>query len=123
LRIYFLAEAYYKGELTREQSWTGKVAWAGKISPESRKQVLEHLWLPETTGPAEWWMTEFEDHWPYKVAPADVYFSPSELQGDVRRPPIIQYVRGPAMPDAMPFVFAAAIAVSFLASRLRNRGG
>jgi hypothetical protein len=123
LRIYFLAEARYQGELTKEQAWTGRVAWAGKLSAESRKQVLEHLRLPDATGPAEWWLTEFEDHWPYKVAPADVYFSRSEDQSDVRRPPIVQYVRGPAAPDAMLVVFAAAMAGLFLASRLRNRGG
>src|SRR5262249_22636651 len=25
--------------------------------------------------PAEWWLTEFEYLWPYKLAPGDVYFS------------------------------------------------
>jgi hypothetical protein len=120
LRIYFLAEARYQGELTKEQQWTGQVAWAGKVSPESRKQVLELLRLPETTGPAEWWLTEFEDNWTYKVAPADVYFSRSQDQSDVRRPPIVQYVQGPAAPDAMPFVFAAAMGLMLVGARLRT---
>src|SRR5206468_3750680 len=75
LRIYFLGEARYQGELTKEYAWTGKVAWAGKIKAEDRKKVLEQLKLPESTGPAECWLTEFEDAWPYKVAPADVYFA------------------------------------------------
>ena len=32
LTIYFLADAHYDGELTKETPWTGKVAWAGKIA-------------------------------------------------------------------------------------------
>ena len=31
LRIYFLAEARYRGELTKEVPWTGRVAWAGLV--------------------------------------------------------------------------------------------
>lgn len=120
LRIYFLADARYQGEMTKEQPWTGKVAWAGKLSVDSRKQVLEQLRLPESTGPTEWWLTEFEDNWPYRVAPADVYFARSGDQGDVRRPPIVQYVKGRAAPDAMPFVLAAAIGLMFVGSRLRR---
>src|SRR5262249_4112657 len=64
LRIYFIGEARYQGELTKEVAWTGKVAWANRLSSENRKQALELLQLPENTGPAEWWLTEFEDNWP-----------------------------------------------------------
>lgn len=92
LRIYFLAEARYQGELTKETPWTGRVAWANKLSAADRAKTLEMLKLPETTGPAECWLTEFEDYWPYRVAPADVYFSIADDQSTVKRPPIIQYV-------------------------------
>ena len=51
LRIYFLAEARYQGELTKESRWTGKVAWAGRLSAENRLKTLEQLGLPATTGP------------------------------------------------------------------------
>jgi hypothetical protein len=120
LRIYFLADARYQGEMTKEAPWTGKVAWAGKLSPADRTKVLEQLRLPNATGPAEWWLTEFEDNWPYRVAPADVYFSRSADQSDVRRPPIVHYVKGRAAPDAMPFVLAAAIGLMFVGARLRS---
>jgi hypothetical protein len=33
LRIYFLAEARYRGELTKETPWTGKLAWAAYCRP------------------------------------------------------------------------------------------
>jgi hypothetical protein len=94
LRIYFVAEARYKGELTKEHPWSGTVAWAGKVDDADRKKLLELLKLPQTTGPAQWWLTEFEDNWPYEVAPADVSFAPDANQADVRRPPIIQYRYG-----------------------------
>src|SRR5262249_4261661 len=90
LPVYFLPRAGYRGELTREPPWTGQVAWAGKLAPEARKKLLELLKLPASTGPATWWLTEFEDAWPYQVAPADVYFCRDRNQNTVRRPPIIQ---------------------------------
>src|SRR5262249_39951441 len=91
LRIYFVAEARYQGELTPQVPWTGRVAWAGKVGPTDRQAVLDLLKLPAATGPAEWWLTEFEDDWPYQTAPADVYFSRSPNQDTVRRPPILEY--------------------------------
>jgi hypothetical protein len=120
LRIYFIGEARYQGDMAR-QKWTGNVAWANKISAADRTKVLELLRLPENTGPSEWWLTEFEDNWPYKVAPADVYFSPSADQGTVKREPIVRYVSGRQAPDAMPFAIAVAMALSFLFARLRSR--
>jgi uncharacterized protein DUF2330 len=108
LRIYFVAEARYAGTLTEKQRWTGEVAWAGKVSAADRKKLLEQLKLPAKTGPAEWYLTEFEDNWPYKVAPADVYFARSANQKDVRREPIIEYVSGPRS-NEFPLIAVAAM--------------
>jgi len=119
LRIYFIGEARYRGELA-EPNWTGKTAWAGQLTQDQRAKVLELLKLPNTTGPTDWWLTEFEDNWPYKVAPSDVYFSRSNDQQPIKRDPIIHYVNGKQAPDVMPFVFAAMIAFSCLVTRLRN---
>jgi hypothetical protein len=92
LRIYFVADARYKGELTKEKPWTGTVAWANKINAEDRTKALGLLKLPEDTGPAEWWLTEFEDNWPFQIAPGDVYFSRDDDQSTVKRPPTVEYV-------------------------------
>jgi len=92
LRIYFIAEARYEGELTREAPWTGETAWAGNVRAEARRQLLEALHLSPTTGPKAWYLTEFEDHWPYRAAPADLYFHRSADQGKIRRRPFIRYV-------------------------------
>ena len=121
LRIYFLADARYQGEFSKEQAWTGKVAWAGKLNEADRKKVLEQLKLPETTGPSEWWLTEFEDEWPYQVAPGDVYFSRAANQDIVRREPIPRYVSAPYPTDATAYALAAVIILPPVWIRLRRR--
>ncbi len=117
LRIYFVAEARYQGELTKDDQWTGKVAWSNKLQPTDRSKALELLKLPKTIGPAEWWLTEFEDKWPYRVAPADVYFSRSSDPGEVKRPPIIQYVSTSRPPD---FVACVLVAIALAPALLRR---
>jgi hypothetical protein len=119
LRIYFLAEARYEGELTKATPWTGKVAWAGKLSVEDRTKLLEEMKLPAKTGPAEFWLTEFEDHWQYKVMPADVYFKRAGNQDTVRRASAGRSVPYPA--DATVYAFAAVLILPPLWRRLRRR--
>jgi hypothetical protein len=121
LRIYFIAEARYKGELTKETPWTGKVAWANQLKSEERQKTLELLKLPATTGPAEWWLTEFEDNWPYSVASADVYFSPDADQSVVKRPPIIQYVSSAWPMDVTVYAIAAWVVLPPLLRRMSLR--
>jgi hypothetical protein len=119
LRIYLIADARYQGELTKEDPWTGKVAWANKLSPEDRMKVLELLKLPETTGPTNWWLTEFEDQWPYQVASGDVYFSRDSNQNTVKPPPIIEYVSTSWPGNVMVYAIAALVVVPRLLRRFR----
>jgi hypothetical protein len=119
LRIYFLAEARYEGH-TDGWGWKGQVAWAGKVKAEDRIKTLALLNLPQTTGPAEWWLTEFEDHWPYRSAPADVYFSRDRDQSPVQRPPIIEYISSPWPTDGMVYALAVAVVVPPLVRRVRR---
>jgi Uncharacterized protein conserved in bacteria (DUF2330) len=121
LRIYVLAEARYQGDMTPEHRWSGNVVWAGQMKQEDRAKVLELLRLPQATGLPSWWLTEFEDNWPYQVAPADVHFSRSEDQSTVKRPPIIQYVRARPAPDGMLIALGAAMVLSFVVVRFRSR--
>jgi hypothetical protein len=117
LRIYCIAEARYAGELTRESAWSGRVAWAGRIKASDREKVLDLLNLPSTTGPPEWWLTEFEDDWAYRAAPADVYFSRAADQSAVKRPPIIEYVAVRSPVDVM----ACALVVVIIAGPTLRR--
>jgi hypothetical protein len=120
LRIYFIGEARYEGQLTREKPWSGKVAWSKKLSDEARTKTLESLKLPATTGPAQWWLTEFEDRWPYEVAPADVTFSRSVNQDTVERKPIIQYVSASWPGDVTIYAMAAVVILPPFLRRLRG---
>jgi hypothetical protein len=121
LRIYFIADARYGGELTKDEPWTGKVAWAGKLADGDRQKALELLKLPGKTGPADWWLTEFEDDWPYRAAPADVTFSRDSDQSPVRRPPTIVYVSAPWPTDVTAYALAAMVLMPPLLRRARRR--
>jgi hypothetical protein len=120
LRIYFLAEARYRGELTKNVAWTGNVAWANKLTADDRRTVLELLQLPPTVGPQDWWLTEFEDFWPYLSAPADVSFVLDTNQTPVHRPPIIEYVSLLLPVDASIYTLAAVMVVPPLWRRFRR---
>jgi hypothetical protein len=122
LRIYFLADARYQGGLTKEVPWTGKVAWSGKVSPEDRTRLLGGLKLPQTTGPAELWLTEFEDDWSYRAAPADVYFARDTDQAPVRRPPVYARASSPWPTDVAGYALAAALVVPPVVRRVRRSG-
>jgi hypothetical protein len=121
LRIYFLADARYQGELTKDTPWTGQVAWADKLSAANRTKLLELLKLPARTGPATWWLTEFEDWWPYQSAPADVYFSRDRNQKTLHREPIIEYVSSGWPADISVFAIAMALALPPIARRVRRK--
>jgi hypothetical protein len=121
LRIYFLAEARYQGELAKETPWASNVAWANKLAAADRKKLLEMLKLPANTGPAEFWLTEFEHDWPYRVAPAEVYFSRAANQDTVKRPPHIEYVASPWPVDVTAYAIAAFLVLPPLFRRVRRR--
>jgi hypothetical protein len=65
-------------------------------------------------------LTEFEDDWPYRAAPADVYFSRSADQSTIVRPPIIEYVSSFWPSDAMVYALAVVMIVPPLVRRRRR---
>jgi hypothetical protein len=117
----FLAEARYRGELTKETPWTGRVVWADKLSPTTRTKLLELLKLPEKTGPASWWLTEFEDRWPDQAAPADVYFARDPNQRTLHRPTITQWVSSGWPADVSVYAIAMTIGVPPIVRRVRRK--
>jgi hypothetical protein len=120
LRIYFLAEGRYQGELTKDEAWSGKVAWANPLAPAERKQTLELLKLPDQAVAEECWLTEFEDNWAYRPAPADVYFSHDPKQNALKRQPIIQYVSASWPTDFWVYAIPAALVGTVIVRRFRR---
>ena len=122
LRIYFLADARYEGQLRFTKSqWTGNAVWANKLKPAERLQTLKMLKLPTTTGPSTWWLTEFEDNWPYERAPSDLYFSRDCNQRTLRRDPIVARATVPWSGDVTLFALAAVVVGPPLLRRIRRR--
>jgi hypothetical protein len=121
LRIYFLSDGRYRGELTKESPWTGKAAWADKITADQRSKLLAALKLPESTGPKQMWLTEFEDNWPYRAAPGDVSFAKDDTQIELHRPPIIEYVSAGSPPDASVYALAGFFVVPPLWRSIRRK--
>jgi Uncharacterized protein conserved in bacteria (DUF2330) len=120
LRIYFLGNERVRGEMTKDSPWSGRVVWSGRVSPQNRTLLLDQLRLPVATGPTDWWLTEFEDNWPYKSAPADVYFSRDPDQREQKRAPIVEYVAVPRPPDGSAFLMVGAVALTAFVPRWRR---
>ncbi len=91
LRIYVVADARYAGSLAPDHPWTGRAVWAGKLRNARQTELLKTLALSAENVRGDWFLTEFEDPWPYGLAPADLYFARDALQDEIRRPPVIEY--------------------------------
>jgi len=116
LRIFFVGDARSAAAFENKDAWGGHVAWSGKMKAESRSQALKMLGLPEASSPKSWWLTEFEDPWIPKNS--DLYFADSPTQQDVRRPPVIEYVKNETSDGVQ---YAGLFLLPALALRLRRR--
>jgi hypothetical protein len=121
LRIYFLSDGRYQGTLTPEVPWTGKVAYSGKVDDETLKPITEALGIPALAATTEWWLTEFEDAWPYKIAPADLYFAKTDTQDAVEREPVYGAVSDGK--SEIGYALAAAALLPFVRRLARNSAG
>ena len=114
LRIYFISEARYRADVAGK-SWSGMVVWSGDIT-QHRSALLADLKMPAVTLPGNWWLTEFEDHWPYEQAAGDVYFSRDSSQKTKTRPAVTAQVKHDG-------ALAAFVAVAALRPLRRRRKG
>lgn len=85
LRLYFISDERYAGTLDGTGSWSGKAVWSNELPSSEKETLLGLLKLPPSSGPSRWWLTEFEDRWPYGIAPGDLYFAPARTQAPVLR--------------------------------------
>lgn len=87
LRIYFVGDVSYEGRFSTGQPWPAEVRYRSPLKEGERSQLIQMLGLDSSVGPSKVWLTEFEHHWPYGIAPGDVYFSPWSKSKPVRRSP------------------------------------
>lgn len=85
LRLYFISNERYDGALEGGDTWTGKAVWSNKLTPLQMNNLAGLLKLPVATDKNNWWLTEFEDRWPYGVASGDLYFAPASVQKALSR--------------------------------------
>ncbi len=119
LHIYFLSDARYEGTLTPQTQWTGRCVWANQLKDNQREQLLSILNLTSTDLPTRTFLTEFEDRWPYRQAPADLYFSQETSQKTLQRP-AMGIVPGPGSFNVVIVALCGFIAVR---ARKRPTGG
>ena len=117
LRIYFIGDARYDGSLVGAP-WTGRSAWAGRVTPAERDRILGALNLPASAMPKDPWLTELEDEWPYRMAPSDLTFARSATQAPLEREPVIEYTAIERRDDV---AFAGILFVPFVWSWRRRR--
>ena len=91
LRIFFVSTERYEGTIAADAPWVANVTWSNVLSAADRDRLVGELQLPAGTFPASWRLTEYEHYWPYRLAPADLYFAPSKNQGTAKRLPEIRY--------------------------------
>jgi hypothetical protein len=120
LRVFFLSTSRMQGTLgNTAEVWPGQTVWANKISDANREKILKLLQMPPQTPTATWWLTEFEDHSSPRPGKEDVYFSPSQDQAPVERPPHVVFV-GLSRPDVMSLALVVCFVVSPLVRRWRR---
>jgi Uncharacterized protein conserved in bacteria (DUF2330) len=120
LRVFYLGESRVQGTFgDKDKPWPGKVVWANKVAAADREKLLEVLKLPKETAPANWHLTEFEDHSTPRPGTDDVYFGPSDDQAPVERPPSIIFAARPFPDDTVGYALVACVLVPWGRRRWR----
>jgi hypothetical protein len=96
LRVFFVANGRYKGNLGKDGAWPGKAEHAKPLTEEqlpkltkgiaSKKKDVEQASVPEGA-----WLTVFDDLSSPRPGTDEVYFSKDDNQTELGRPPIIRY--------------------------------
>jgi len=120
LRVFLVSNQRTKGVVgDKDATWPGQVVWSNKLDTGDRNKLLELVKLPADTPPADWWLTEFEDHSSPRPGSDDVYFTASEDKQPVERPPHIQYVSLSPAECALCWGLTACLCLPLLAWRCR----
>jgi hypothetical protein len=91
LRVFLVAHGRMQGVLDDPaHAWTGKAVWAGPLGEHGR-DLQERVGAKSVPLPENPWLTVFDDHVSPRPGTADVFFSLSADQSELRRPPIIHY--------------------------------
>lgn len=126
LRVFVVASQRMQGEMDDPKSpWSGKAVWAGPLGEDRRSALRDRLDGRAVPLPEGAWLTVFDDPASPRPGTADVFFSPSADQSELRRPPIINYRVIYYPPPGLAVVITLIVGLSALlvwcAIRLRRR--
>lgn len=110
LRVYFVTDGRFGGARDGGQTWPGATVWANALTPADVDRLFQSVQLPHASGPL--WLTEFEDRSSPRPGTDDVYFSRSDDQTPIERPPV-EHVEYTTFPDVCSLTIVAAVAAAF----------
>jgi len=121
LRVFVLSGYRVQGKIgDKGVEWPGKTAWAGALPEKDRQAVWDRLKVSEGKAPDTWWLTEFEDSSSPRPGTDEVFFSRSDSQQPVERPPHIRYVSNPLPECIFCYATVAYLVVPSLVRRWRR---
>jgi len=86
LRIYFLADARFRGTVGDYEPWAGAAVWSGSIDQTQLEQLLKLVHLPPLAGGGGRRLTEFEDRSSPRPGGGELYFERAADQSTLARP-------------------------------------
>jgi Uncharacterized protein conserved in bacteria (DUF2330) len=88
LRVYFLGDARFEGTIGEKTAWPGKAVWSDRIESAQHEELLRLANLPAATASGSLWLTEFEDRSSPRPGTDEVFFTRTEKQTTLARPPV-----------------------------------
>jgi len=90
LRLFVLADAHYEGKIGNGPAWPGQTVWSKPLDTVQATNSWANIKLPPANSSEQKWrLSEFEDRSSPRPATDEVYFSKSDNQVEVERPPTI----------------------------------
>jgi len=122
LRVYFLADARFRGVIGDYEPWPGAAVWSNTIEKPRLAELLKLVRLPPLAGGGGQRLTEFEDRSSPRPAGGELFFERAADQSTLARAPVFRY-RG-ASSTMIGFLVFAILAIIggiwFLIRRIRG---
>jgi hypothetical protein len=91
LRVYFLADARFRGTIGDYEPWPGAAVWSNTIETSQLAELLKLAKLPPLAGGGGRRLTEFEDRSSPRPGGGELFFERAADQATLARAPAYQY--------------------------------
>ena len=97
LRVYFLADARFRGTVGDYEPWPGAAVWSNTIGTPQLAELLKLVKLPPLAGGGGRRLTEFEDRSSPRPGTGELFFERAADQSTLARPAIYTGLSGLAI--------------------------